>query len=204
MPAGLERGRSGAGRWSRVQERGRSAAGWLRGREAGRGSSGAEEMGGRAAGPPRVCWAPSRVRRVWRCLRVVWARSVARAARRVPACAWQVLLVTRLDVRDSPRDWGCWSLFCPCGKVLCRASQGQEEIAEGTLEMPAGRIALHPGPGTHREAESRDGNPICARWSSETCCGRAGSPADPRRPASLQIGALPSGFENPARLPVWG
>ena len=30
---------------------------------------------------------------------------------------------------------GCWSLFCPCGKVLFRASQGQEEIAEGTLDL---------------------------------------------------------------------
>lgn len=127
----------------------------------GRGCSGAERwaagLRGRGACAGRLGWAWSG-RTVWRAPGAQCGAGGCGAA-----CAWQVLPVTCSGCSGTPpRDWGCWSLFCPCGKVLCRAPQGQEEIAEGTLEMPAGRITLHPGPGTHREAESPGRNRICA------------------------------------------
>ena len=143
----FERGRSGRGRWSTESRR---EAGLLRrrlrGREARAGLSGAEAGAAGLGAAAGVMDAQSGRGPGGALGAERGAAGVLPARGRCCHPPWMF---------GAPsRDCGCWSLFCPCGKVLFRASQGQEEIAEGTLEMPAGRITLHPGPGTHREAES--------------------------------------------------
>lgn len=175
----MERGRSGAGRWSRVQERGRPAAGAA----AGPGSQGGAAAARRDGRPG--CGAAARVLgasggcRVWRCLRVVWARSVARAAAALPVRG-RCCLSPALDVRGLPHVTGGVGAS---SALVGRCCAGRPKVKK-KLQRVLWRCQREESPSTlvleHTEKLShQDETQSAPRWSSETCCGRAGSPADP-------------------------
>ena len=55
---------------------------------------------------------------------------------------------------DSAMGLGALEPLLSTWEGAVQGVQGQEEIAEGTLEIPVGRATFHPGPGPYREAES--------------------------------------------------
>lgn len=143
----------------------------LRGREARAGLQRRGKMGGRAAGPRRVCWAPG--------VGVVWAHSVARAAAALPARG-RCCLSPALDVRGLPHVTG--GVGASSARVG-RCCAGRPKVKK-KLQRVLWRCQREESPSTlvleHTEKLShQDETESAPRWSSESCCGRAGSPADP-------------------------
>lgn len=139
---GLERGKVGQGTVVHgVQERGWPAAeeGVGCGAQAP-GASGGAGQPGRGPERPRVCRMP----RAPGC--IGWRGCV-------PPVRGRCCLALQMS-GDSATGLGALEPLLPIWEGAVQGVQGQEEIAEGTLEMPVGRATFHPGAGTHREAES--------------------------------------------------